>query len=209
MPLTAKDASGNRVYSIDFDSAHEIRDTYKSGSLQCRFCDETVFPRQRGNSIVHFFHKRKCSTQLEHHPESIEHLMGKAALADHLGKQTRKYNTQIVIEYPIPQVGEHGRIADVAALYPNGYVLIYECQLASITTNELERRTNDYEEAGFDIEWWFGKAADIQANNNWAMSKYSATQKLQFHQHSESFSLSSGDETEDNITTESDDRKAT
>lgn len=134
--------------------------------------------------------------------------MGKVVLAKYLEKQTRKYGAQIVIEYPIPQIGEHGRIADVAALYPNGYVLIYECQLASITTNELERRTNDYEEAGFDVEWWFGKAADIPANNNWAMSKYSATQKLQFHEHSESISLSSEGGTDDSIN-RSNDRKAT
>lgn len=182
MPLTANCLENNRICSLDFENAHEIRLKYNKGSLTCPFCQQIVHPRQRENYIVHFVHNSQCPTTLEHHPESIEHLLGKAALAKHLKKQVEKYDVEVCLEYPIPEAGKNGRIADVAAIYKTGYVLIYECQLASITTEKLEQRTMDYEKEGCEVIWWLGKGADTEANHNWAKSRHSISYRLLFEE---------------------------
>jgi competence CoiA-like predicted nuclease len=181
MPLTANSQDSIRICALDFKDAHEIRSKYNKGTLTCPFCKQLIHPRQREGYLTHFVHKsRQCSTKLEHHPESIEHLLGKEILSKHIKEQVKEYEVEVQIEYPIPEAGENGRIADVAAIYKTGYILIYECQLAAITTNKLEQRTIDYEKEGCEVIWWFGKAADTEVNHKWAKSRNSVSYKLLF-----------------------------
>jgi competence CoiA-like predicted nuclease len=180
MPLTATCQDNTRICTLDFKDAHEIRSKYSKGTLTCPFCKQLVHIRQREGYLTHFVHNSPCSTKLEHHPESIEHSLGKEVLSKHLKEQLKNYEVDVQIEYPIPEAGANGRIADVAAIYKTGYVLIYECQLAAITTDKLEQRTTDYEREGCDVIWWFGKAADTEANHNWAKSRHSVSYKLLF-----------------------------
>jgi competence CoiA-like predicted nuclease len=183
MPLTANCQDNIRICTLDFKDAHEIKSKYNKGSLTCPFCKQIVHPRAREGYVPHFVHNSVCPTKLEHHPESREHLLGKEALFKHLKEQVKNYEVEVQIEYPLPEAGEHGRIADVAAIYKTGYVLIYECQLAAITTDKLEQRTIDYEREGCEVIWWFGKAADTEANRNWAKSRYSVSYQLLFSEH--------------------------
>ena len=180
MPLVAKNQNGERVCSLDFKSANEIRSLYPKKSLSCPFCESLMFPREQRGSIVHFYHYRQCTSQIQHHPESREHFAGKQLLADVLRKETEGLNVEILVEYPIPKAGLHGRIADVAAIFPTGYVLIYECQLAAITIENLEQRTLDYFEEGCDVVWFFGKSADVRINHEWAKSRLYCSHKLIF-----------------------------
>jgi competence CoiA-like predicted nuclease len=71
----------------------------------------------------------------------------------------------IHLEYHLPEVG---RIADVAQLFPNGWIVVHEIQLAGITTLSLTERTQDYMTAGCDVIWYLGNNADTPANREWA-----------------------------------------
>jgi competence CoiA-like predicted nuclease len=189
MPLTANCEDNKRICALDFKDAHEIRAKYNQDTLTCPFCNIFVHPRQREGYLTHFVHKSLCSTKLAYHPESPEHLLGKEVLFKHLKEQVKEYDVEVQIEYPIPEAGENGRIADVAAIYKTGYVLIYECQLSAITTDKLEQRTIDYEKEGCEVVWWFGKSADTEANRNWARSRYSVSYQLLFSERNRIISL--------------------
>jgi competence CoiA-like predicted nuclease len=180
MPLIAYNENGERVCSLDFENANQIRTLYPHKSLYCPFCESVMSPRESKRSILHFFHCNRCTSEILRHPESKEHLLGKQILADLLRKETKGLNVDILIEYPISNAGLHGRVADVAAVFPTGYVLIYECQLASITTENLEERTLDYEAEGCDVIWFFGKSADVPRNHEWAKSRFYCSHKLVF-----------------------------
>lgn len=169
MPLVALDEStGEKIISLDFESANEIRAKFKS--LTCPFCKERLIPRGRLDYVLHFVHPKSCTSQMEHHPESPEHLFGKRKLYELLKKELQEYtDVHPTLEYPIPEAGERGRIADVAAVFPTGYVLVYECQLASISVAELAQRTEDYVNAGVDVVWFLGKNADTPTNRDWCI----------------------------------------
>jgi len=51
--------------------------------------------------------------------------------------------------------------------FPTGWRVAHEVQLASITTEHLQERTNDYTLAGIDVVWWLGKSADTETNRAW------------------------------------------
>ncbi|WP_409013227.1 competence protein CoiA family protein [Chryseobacterium sp. JUb7] len=72
-------------------------------------------------------------------------------------------------EFVVPEIN---RIIDIAMVFPSGWVVAHELQLAGITTEHLEKRTNDYRELGIDTFWWFGKSADTKANRQWAIERY-------------------------------------
>lgn len=167
-------AEEKRISSLSFTSGHEIRCKYPLGSLTCPWCGGVVFPRDRMDFLLHFVHKTECTATIEHHPESLEHLLGKEFLAKRLSSELQQTplikDCSIEIEYPVFSAGKHGRVADVAAIYPSGYLLIYECQLSPITTNELEQRTHDYKTAGGDTVWFFGLESATSQVTDWAIA---------------------------------------
>jgi hypothetical protein len=63
------------------------------------------------------------------------------------------------------------RIIDVSFELPCGIILAHEVQLASITPDQLEERTNDYWQCGIEVQWWFGKAAATHPNKDWHAEK--------------------------------------
>jgi competence protein CoiA len=186
MPLRALHLPTNNVIlSSDFSSSREIRSLYKKEDLICPFCEirTRMDPVQRGNSIIYFRHyKSICTSKLEHdHDESPEHLLGKTMLANYLKEELREVSdVEIIIEYPIREAGENGRIADVAAVFPTGYVIVYECQLANITAEMLEKRTKDYEEAGVEVTWFLGGKADNHANRDWCLEYFGNCYYIKF-----------------------------
>ncbi len=90
--------------------------------------------------------------------QKVLNMLQEELIAKTLKAELPEYSlAQIEYEFPIPEVR---RIADVVAKFPNGWIVAHECQLASITVEELEKRTEDYLYAGVDVIWWLGKAAD-------------------------------------------------
>lgn len=120
--------------------------------------------------MKHFAHKTDCSCDYDRHPESPEHLFFKDKLSRELGKEFQEYlNIPALIEYPIDEVK---RIADIVFEFPNGWLVVHEVQLASITTETLAKRTEDYQNAGVDVTWWLGKSADTPANRHWMFENF-------------------------------------
>jgi competence protein CoiA len=114
---------------------------------------------------AHFAHKSTCPTDYKSHPESPEHRAGKILVAECLRANVGEYSTALIeYEVPIPEVR---RVADVLVTFPMGWRVAHEVQLASITTEELAQRTEDYLHAGVDVVWWLGKSADTPANRDW------------------------------------------
>jgi competence protein CoiA len=87
---------------------------------------------------------------------------------------------RVEVEYSLVKCGEHGRVADVALVYDNGNLLICECQLAKITSNELEKRTLDYYSIGADVLWFLGKEADTPENRNWLRKMFGSVGRIDF-----------------------------
>lgn len=187
--LTAKDKeTQEKVVAARHKSGHELRSKYPLGRLICPFCDETVFPRERKGCVLHFVHRSTCTSKLDRHPESSEHEQGKFSLAKYLKQQIQddaNTNSKIEVEYPLPECGENGRIADVALIYENGNLLICECQLSKITPHELEKRTHDYISIGADVLWFIGKDADTPENRAWLRSIFGSVGRIEFNYDSE------------------------
>lgn len=168
MPYIAKIAStGERV---DITKLQNPRADLKADDLVCQLCGSPMIIRQGMIKRHHFSHKAECTSDYKSHPESPEHLAGKKLIAEVINKSLSEYSLA-KIEYEFPIV-EAKRIADVAAIFPNGWIVAHECQLASITVEELEKRTEDYLNAGVDIVWWLGKSANTKSNLAWCHSKF-------------------------------------
>ncbi len=181
--LIALDKDGNQVKAAMYKSAHEIRSHYPLGSLRCRFCEQTLFPRERKGFILHFVHQHPCTSSVARHPESPEHEQGKLQLARYLNEQIKgddQPTAKVEVEYHLPQCGEHGRVADVALVYENGNLLIAECQLSRITPDELEQRTRDYHSIGADVLWFLGGNADTTENGAWLRAVFGAVGRIEF-----------------------------
>jgi competence protein CoiA len=180
MLVALEKSTHKRVETLSFNSGFDIRKAFDKDNLICPFCEQTVFPRDRENYILHFAHKSICSSPFEYHPESIEHILGKKIIKETLSKQLCLFDIEILLEFPIPEAGKKGRIADVVAIFPSGFMMIYECQLSYINTEEVYKRTQDYESIGSEVTWLLGKSADIEANRNWCYDYFDISYGLQF-----------------------------
>lgn len=184
-------AQGERVESLDFPSGHEIRLKYKPDDLTCPFCGGQVFPRDRQGFILHFVHRTDCTSSLGYHPESPEHLQGKMLLRNYLKHQLKRFSdVSVYLEYPIPNAGDHGRIADVAAVFPFGWILVYECQISPITHDEIKKRTEDYRNAGADVIWFLGDRASTPSVINYLASTQGSVYYLNYDANSPRYRIS-------------------
>jgi competence CoiA-like predicted nuclease len=163
MPLIARDRQTRD--RIDITRIANPRETLKAADIMCQFCEQPMIIRAGLIVRPHFAHKAACPTTYIGHPESTEHLLGKLMVAERLLQYMPDYAAaQIEFEYPIPEVN---RIADIMVVFPCGWRVAHEVQLASITTEVLQQRTKDYLNAGIDVFWWLGKHADTPANRAW------------------------------------------
>ncbi|BAD79270.1 putative glutathione peroxidase [Synechococcus elongatus PCC 6301] len=173
MPFKAKDQQGSIVLATDFKSVLEIRKNFPKGRLFCPFCQTLMFPRKRQNTSLHFVHTHPCTTVMEHHPESPEHLQGKLEISKYFQEVYKgmidAQEAFIEIEHPISEAGKNGRIADVAVVFSTGYRIIGECQLAKIEAADIYQRTQDYYSISADVLWFLGGAADTPENRQAAV----------------------------------------
>ena len=168
MPFIAvRKATGER---IDITTIANPRAVLKSGECLCQLCGGPLIVKAGLVRQHHFAHIGQCSSDYQSHPESPAHQDAKRYLATHLGEWFEEYaGATIEYEVPIPAVR---RIADLLVTFPTGWRVAHEVQLAAITTEELQRRTNDYTLAGIDVTWWLGKSANTPANREWCQRTF-------------------------------------
>lgn len=151
---------------IDITTIEMPRVVLKPGECVCQMCGAEMIVKAGQIRQHHFAHVATCTTEYKSHPESQAHRDAKKFLATHLCEQFQEY-AGAVIEYEVP-IREVMRIADLLVTFPTGWRVAHEVQLASITTEELQERTNDYTLAGIDVVWWLGRSANTPANRNWS-----------------------------------------
>lgn len=173
MPLTAeariKDSETD-YQIVDITRYTAPRLQLAEYELRCPECKEAMHVYQSMIRVTHFKHNpgnghRDCSLAMG---EGMEHIAAKIAVADKLSSMTVYRDARVVKEYWIPSVS---RRADICAISSDGFE-VHEIQLAKITVDGLESRTNDYIAAGArEIIWWFGGDADTEQNRQWAIRK--------------------------------------
>lgn len=181
MPLKGKHA-GTGEEAIVTDAFDRLREWHMAGQLVCPFCDGamvTVREAQRLGDWVQAYlrHKVVCTTTYAHHPESQDHLTAKEWIRAHMAEQYGYRVASADVEVRMPEIN---RIADVCFTLTNGDRVVHEAQLAAISIDELEARTNDYQSLGYSIVWHLGKAADTGANKQWAFRRLGGCEVLTF-----------------------------
>jgi len=175
MPFTALDKTTGQLISL-FDYQAPLSEL-RRGDTVCPICESEMIIRsahtRRGYPVAaHFAHKpdTDCWYARETAGERPEHLTAKRALADKLREWFAEYTTvEPQLEAPIHEVQ---RVADILFLFPAGWGIVHEIQLANITPAKLEERTRDYERAGLDVVWWFGLEAATDNNIEWSRERY-------------------------------------
>jgi competence CoiA-like predicted nuclease len=174
--LTAKYIDTKEI--IDITKFSNPRQEIDKKKLVCKLCDNPVSIRHGLVRAKHFYHLSTCTCDFERHPESAEHNLAKELIANHVIQYWSEYSkVQVVYEYPLSEIK---RIADIAMLFPSGWLVIHEIQLSSITSEQLQKRTNDYNSIGADVIWWLGKGADSTANRSWCVEKYGYSLSLDY-----------------------------
>lgn len=155
---------------IDITTLDNPRLVLKSGECVCQLCGAPMTIIAGQIRVAHFRHMAACPTEYASHPESPQHREAKKFLALHLRTAYAEYTTaDIEYEVPVPEVK---RIADLMITFPMGWRIAHEVQLASITTEILQERTNDYLRAGVDVVWWLGNNANTPANRDWCRDTF-------------------------------------
>jgi len=170
MGLVARNKyTGDLVYIYEYDNP---RKELKKDELECHLCGGDLIIKAGLIRMKHFSHKpdSPCGCDYDRHPESYEHLFFKRLLSEGLGSEFQEYlDVKPKLEYPIHEVR---RIADIVFEFPNGWLVAHEIQLSPITIEELEKRTNDYRNAGVDVVWWLGNRADTEHNREWLFENF-------------------------------------
>lgn len=131
--------------------------------LACPLCGACMSVRQGDINIPHFWHPEGCTGGGE--GESLEHEVGKDAIYHFLLKSEQYKGANIDFEHWFDSVR---RRADVFVKLPDGGSEVHEMQLAYITPEELQARTNDYFRSGVnDVHWWLGGKANNDRNKQW------------------------------------------
>ncbi len=162
MPFIALDQAGCR---IDITQMSDPRAQLRGRVLQCQLCKGEMITKAGRIVQAHFAHKATCPYHAETEPDTSEHRAGKVWVADWLRRMWDGFGTlDVRYEFHVPEVG---RIVDVAAVFPSGWVAGCEVQLSATTTEQLEKRSRDYLQAGIEPVWLLGKKADTDTNRAW------------------------------------------
>lgn len=163
MPFIAKHIKTGKLVAMDSDQTlHQVRLNYQKGDFCCPECGRTLFPRG-GKRLAHWFHQARrddsVNCPLLGKRESLLHMTAKRDVKHWLEEryQDDQKEVSIVYEHRFASAGSHGRIADVAVLYPSGWHRAIEIQVSDIEQEDLRKRTEDYTNAGIDVTWFFGR----------------------------------------------------
>lgn len=183
MPLKGKNkTTGDEA--LVFEAFDVLRGWQKAGDLVCPFCDEVLVAvrehMREGDWVQAYLrHKSECGTTYGYHPESPEHLAAKRWIRAHMADRFGYAVATSDCEVRMPEIS---RIADVCFTLTNGDRMVHEAQLAAISIEDLEARTNDYQRLGYGIIWHFGKAADTPTNRQWAYRRLGGCEILTFNE---------------------------
>ncbi len=157
---------------VDITEIDNPRLILHSGDCVCQLCEKPLILKAGFIVRPHFAHysESDCDTEYKSHPETPEHREAKIKLVEFL-KSTYIEYTSAKLEKEVP-IREIKRVADILVVFPMGWRVAHEIQLAGITIENLQERTNDYSRAGIDVVWWLGKSANTPANRAWCIETF-------------------------------------
>ena len=170
MPFVAlRKSTGER---INIMTVPDPRATIARDDLVCPLCGQPMTVVAGFYRIKHFRHRSKCETELQGHPETVEHMVTKWMISEIIRDEYAARGIPLKsIDFEVPFF-ECNRIADVVVSFETGAVEVHEIQLAPITTESLADRTNDYFSAGASVVWWLGRSADTNNNRAWCLTNF-------------------------------------
>jgi hypothetical protein len=132
--------------------AELLRPLCKQSRLICPFpgCESPELNTAGGPVRRDHFRHVQRSVQLEHHPETYFHVVGKAAVAEWLRGQGA--DVEIRIESRLP----NNQRPDVLAAFPDGRRVAFEVQYAPLEIETWQRRHDGYRSQGITDFWFWG-----------------------------------------------------
>lgn len=160
MPFVAEQIStGKRICTLDFKHHLELRRQYQKGDMRCPHCQGAVHLVFAQSKRLFWRHNRLSPTCPIGGRETAIHLITKQSLVARIAQDSRSAGVSFEIEHRFPDVGQNGRIADVAVFYENGDITAYEIQISKISVDDLKNRTEDYKNQGIEVVWIFSTQA--------------------------------------------------
>ncbi|MCP8968315.1 competence protein CoiA [Ectobacillus ponti] len=146
--FTAHTAGGKRVNLLDAWSRPQLLQLQEREKLLCPVCGGEVRLRLGEQKRFHFAHKREtfCSTYFE--PESAYHRHGKQLLYLWFQEQ----GLQAEVEVYLPSIRQRPDLL----LNPHDNPIAIEYQCATISNEQLLKRTRSYWHAGIRVLWILG-----------------------------------------------------
>lgn len=175
MPFIAlQKSTGKR---IDITTIESPRAELRADDMACPVCGSPMLVKAGLINRAHFAHKpgrEDCPYAAYSAGETQEHREAKQLIRDHMSDWFSEYGiARPELEVYVPEVTHaRNRIADVMFTFPGGWRVAHEVQLASITVGDLQDRTEDYERAGIDVFWWFGRDAFGKGALEWSIRRY-------------------------------------
>lgn len=175
MPFVAEQIStGKRICTLDFDHHLELRKHYEKGDMRCPHCHSTVHLVFAQSKRLFWRHNRISPACPIGGRETAIHLIAKQALVARITQDSRAQGLSFQIEHRFPELGQNGRIADVAVFYENGDTTAYEIQISKISVDELQSRTQDYKNQGIEVVWIFSEQAlSSEGVLHWSIKEFS------------------------------------
>lgn len=151
MPMTAL-LDGTRLSALDIPAGQwqSIRETYRDRTLTMT-CGERAIPKVSSLGLKYFAHHPKSGCDLhETGPETVEHHMAKAVLAN--AARQAGWNAEIEVVSPT-----RDWIADVMISRGEQRIAL-EVQWSPQRTEDILARTRRYESSGVGCRWFLGPA---------------------------------------------------
>lgn len=186
MPLIGKNRDTKE--RIDIRSESDPRAAYERGQVVCPLCDEPFYVADGLIRNAYFSHYAgECKSQYHRKPESPEHRFFKSYISNSLAEHIGEYSdAKAQLEYPVEKIL---RVIDVAFVFSGGWIVAHEIQLSSITTEEIQERTNDYRKVGIDVHWWLGGSGASEAIKKWCQKEYGGCFIIDYAKASEHIAL--------------------
>jgi len=138
----AKTADGKLISTLNM-SKHQLGLMKDRETFLCPSCQDEVFLKVGNKKTPHFAHKNVCHAVTE--GETEQHLKGKKILFTCLQQQMN----QVEMEKYIPEISAR---PDVFAVWNNKKIAI-EFQCSGIPSDEIKRRTDNYQRIGIETVW--------------------------------------------------------
>ena len=179
MPLIAKRRATGA--SIDLTRIEDPRQVLSTEEYVCPLCEQPLQVRGRSLTDLYFAHAQPCTPHFLTHPETARHAQGKRLIRQRVQAGFGQYRqAEIAFEVPVPELRQ---VVDVLATLPSGWRVAHACQLAPITTGELEGRSEACLQAGIDMVWWLGELARTRSAVRWCRASFGFAVTLDFLGH--------------------------